>query len=64
MLESVQYIVSGKSVKLLHFTWCFPFPTESVTELLSDVKTIIDIEQNGTSQPLHSYVNIRVCVHT
>jgi 2-oxoglutarate ferredoxin oxidoreductase subunit alpha len=49
-LESIGYTLGGRSIKLLHFTWCFPFPDNEVQEMLSGVKTIIDIEQNGTSE--------------
>lgn len=49
-MESIKFTIKGKSVKVLHFTWCFPFPADAVTNLLSSAKTVIDIEQNGTSQ--------------
>lgn len=65
-LNSIGYTVHGKAIKLLHFTWCFPFPDREVTGLLRGVQTIIDIEQNGTSE-LASLIREHTgiaCTHT
>ncbi|MBI5613682.1 2-oxoacid:acceptor oxidoreductase subunit alpha [Candidatus Gottesmanbacteria bacterium] len=64
-LEEAKYVINGKSAKLLHFTWMSPFPSDAVTHLLTGIKTIVDIEQNGTSQLaslIREYTGIQ-CTH-
>ena len=40
----------GKKVKLVHFPWVYPFPTEEAFKLLSPATRLIDVEQNATGQ--------------
>ncbi len=39
-----------KDVKIIHFPWLYPFPSEVTKQLLGGVKRIIAIEQNATGQ--------------
>lgn len=49
-LNTSGFKIKGKTANLIHFTWVYPFPTESVTALLSKAKRLIDVEQNATAQ--------------
>lgn len=40
----------GKTVKLVHFSWVFPFPEEAAFAELSAKTRFIDVEQNATGQ--------------
>lgn len=51
ILEAMQILSSrGKKTRLVHFNWLYPFPTKRVSELLSPVTRLIDVEQNATAQ--------------
>lgn len=40
----------NKKSHLIHFSWVYPFPTESTMKLLSPATRLIDVEQNATGQ--------------
>lgn len=40
----------GKTAKLVHFTWLYPFPEEAALTSLSAATRLIDVEQNATGQ--------------
>lgn len=40
----------GKTAKLVHFTWLYPFPEEATLTALSASTRLIDVEQNATGQ--------------
>lgn len=40
----------GKTAKLVHFTWLYPFPEEAALSALSAATRLIDVEQNATGQ--------------
>lgn len=51
ILEAMKLLnKQGQKVRLIHFTWVYPFPTEAVNQLLSSSSRIIDIEHNATAQ--------------
>ncbi len=51
ILEALKlWRAQGKKVRLVHFTWLFPFPAEVVLPLLSPATRIVDIEHNATGQ--------------
>lgn len=40
----------GKKVRVVHFPWIFPFPSEEAMKLLAPSTRLIDVEQNATGQ--------------
>lgn len=48
VLEAMKLL--NKKSRLIHFSWLYPFPAESVMQLLSPATRIIDVEQNATGQ--------------
>jgi len=40
----------GKTAKLVHFTWLYPFPGEAALAALSAATRLVDVEQNATGQ--------------
>ncbi|MFC1626794.1 2-oxoacid:acceptor oxidoreductase subunit alpha [Patescibacteria group bacterium] len=40
----------GKKAQVVHLSWVYPFPTESMKEILSKAKRVIDVEQNPSGQ--------------
>lgn len=51
VLDAIELLrARGKTAKLVHFTWLFPFPEKEVLTLLSSSTRLIDVEQNATGQ--------------
>lgn len=51
ILEAIKLMnKKGKTAKLVHFPWLYPFPVEEAMKLLSAQTRIIDVEQNATGQ--------------
>jgi 2-oxoglutarate ferredoxin oxidoreductase subunit alpha len=51
VLEAMKLLqAQGKKVKLVHFSWIYPFPTEGAMKLLSPATHLVDVEQNATGQ--------------
>jgi 2-oxoglutarate ferredoxin oxidoreductase subunit alpha len=51
ILEAMKLLKEkGKTSRLVHFPWLFPFPADAVAKLLSPATRIIDVEQNATGQ--------------
>ncbi len=51
ILEAMKVLeAKGKTSRLVHFSWLFPFPVEETTKALSAATRIVDIEQNATGQ--------------
>lgn len=48
ILEALK--LTDKKVKVVHYSWMYPFPTEATKKLLAGAKRIINIEQNATNQ--------------
>lgn len=40
----------GRSARLVHFSWLYPFPAKQTKDVLSGASRIIDVEQNATGQ--------------
>lgn len=51
VLEAMKLLAAqGKKVRLVHFSWIYPFPTEETMKLLSPATHLVDVEQNATGQ--------------
>lgn len=51
ILEAMKLLeAKGKTARLVHFSWLFPFPTDATMKLLSHATRIVDVEQNATGQ--------------
>jgi 2-oxoglutarate ferredoxin oxidoreductase subunit alpha len=51
VLDAIDMLkAKGKTAKLVHFTWLYPFPEEAALAALSANTRIIDVEQNATGQ--------------
>ena len=50
ILDAIDMLTAkGKTARLVHFTWVYPFPEDSLA-LLSSATRLIDVEQNATGQ--------------
>lgn len=51
ILEAMKLLrQKGTKVRLVHFSWLYPFPTDAAMKLLSPASRLIDVEQNATGQ--------------
>lgn len=51
ILDAIDMLrAKGKTAKLVHFTWLYPFPEEAALTSLSAATRLIDVEQNATGQ--------------
>lgn len=51
ILEAMKTLAAaGTKTKLIHFSWVYPMPEETIKKLLTNEKRIICVEQNGTGQ--------------
>lgn len=51
VIEAMKLLkAKGKTCRVLHFTWMYPFPVDFVAPLLSFQSRYIDVEQNATGQ--------------
>lgn len=51
VLDAIDMLrAKGKTAKLVHFTWLYPFPQEEALAALSFATRLIDVEQNATGQ--------------
>ncbi len=51
VLDAIDILkTKGKTAKLVHFTWLYPFPEEAALAALSANTRLIDVEQNATGQ--------------
>ncbi|MBI5619359.1 2-oxoacid:acceptor oxidoreductase subunit alpha [Candidatus Gottesmanbacteria bacterium] len=51
ILEAIKLLqAKGKSARLVHFSWIYPFPANAANKLLSAGTRLIDIEQNAMGQ--------------
>ncbi|MFH0749472.1 MAG: 2-oxoacid:acceptor oxidoreductase subunit alpha [Candidatus Gottesmanbacteria bacterium] len=51
ILEAMRELgVRGVKIKLIHFSWVYPFVEETVKKLLTNEKRLVSIEQNATGQ--------------
>jgi 2-oxoglutarate ferredoxin oxidoreductase subunit alpha len=51
VLDAIDMLkAKGKTARLVHFTWLYPFPAEAALAQLSPATRIIDVEQNATGQ--------------
>lgn len=51
VLEAMKLLSQkGKTARLVHFSWLFPFPIEETMKLLAPATRLVAVEQNATSQ--------------
>ena len=51
ILEAIKLIQQkGKTARLVHFSWIYPFPTQEALKLLAPATRLVDVEQNATGQ--------------
>lgn len=51
VLDAIDMLrAKGKTAKLVHFTWVYPFPEDATLSQLSSATRLIDVEQNATGQ--------------
>jgi 2-oxoglutarate ferredoxin oxidoreductase subunit alpha len=51
VLDAIDMLkAKGKTAKLVHFSWLYPFPEEAALAALSAATRLVDVEQNATGQ--------------